>query len=83
MGRKSERRLTSVERNRGEGHADPLQGSSDALCVVVTQQGVSVDYCLKWNNASQKVIIATLISSYRQAINAMKARIADPCSKHG
>ena len=43
MGQRSEIRLASAK--------------PDQTGVVETQQSVALDYCLRWNNASQKVII--------------------------
>ncbi len=44
--------------------------STGSATVVSTQQSVVLDYCLRWNNASQKVIIAATISTYRLAKGA-------------
>jgi hypothetical protein len=44
--------------------------STGSATVVSIQQSVVLDYCLRWNNASQKVIIAATISTYRLAMGA-------------
>jgi hypothetical protein len=40
------------------------------MVVVAMQHSVALDYCSRWNNASQKVIIAATISTYRLAMGA-------------
>jgi hypothetical protein len=43
------------------------EGLNDCGCAA-TKCGL--DYCLRWNNASQKVIITATISTYRVAMGA-------------
>jgi hypothetical protein len=40
------------------------------MIVVAMQHSVALDYCPKWNDPSQKVIIAAAISTYRLAMGA-------------
>jgi hypothetical protein len=51
--------------HRPYSDSDQAAGS---MIVVEMQHRVALDYCSKWNNASQKVIIAATISTYRLAM---------------
>src|ERR1700679_2106102 len=64
--------------------AKPIQDQpAEDVIVVTKQQSVSLDYCLRWNNASEKIIIEPSISPYRRFVGATRRDSAHSGYLHG